>query len=57
MFGTVDISTMKISTSSQTEFDDVSGIAELNVGDAVSFRCPLLMVSGTPTLVDSEAVD
>jgi hypothetical protein len=45
---------MKISTSLQTNFENVSGVSALNVGDSVSVRGPMFMVSGTPTMVASK---
>lgn len=54
IFGAAGISAMKISASTQTEFDDVSSVGVLNVGDTVSVRGPLFMTSGTPTLVASK---
>ncbi len=54
MFGTAGVSSMKISTSLQTNFENVSGVAALNVGDSVSVRGPMFMASGTPTMVASK---
>lgn len=45
---------MEVSTSPQTEFDNVSGAAALNVGDTVSVRGPLFTMPGTPILVASK---
>jgi hypothetical protein len=54
MFGTAGISSVKISTSMQTVFDNVSGASALNVGDAVSMRGPMFVVSGVPMIVASK---
>ena len=54
MFGTAGVSNMKISTSMQTVFDNISGGSALNVGDAVSIRGPMFVPSGTPTIVASK---
>lgn len=54
MFGTAGIPTMKVSTSMQTAFENVSSTSALNVGDTVSIRGPMFMVSGTPTMVASK---
>jgi hypothetical protein len=54
MFGTAGVSSMKISTSMQTVFDNVSGVSALNVGDAVSIRGPMFVASGVPTIVASK---
>jgi hypothetical protein len=54
MFGTAGVSSMKISTSMQTVFDNVSSVSALNVGDAVSMRGPMFVVSGVPAMVASK---
>lgn len=54
MFGTAGISSMKISTSMQTAFDNVSSVSALNVGDAVSIRGPMFLVNGQPTILASK---
>lgn len=54
IFATSGVSSMKISTSLQTNFENVSGVSALNVGDSVSVRGPMFMVSGTPTMVASK---
>ena len=51
MFGTAGFSSMTVTTSSQTEFDNVSNVAALTVGDKVSVRGPMFLVSGTPTII------
>ena len=51
MFGTAGFSTMTINTSAQTMFENVANVAGLNVGDTVSVRGPMFLVSGTPTVV------
>lgn len=56
MFGAANISTMTVSASSQTEFDNVSGVTALNLGDTVSIRGPLFIMSGTPTIVASKVL-
>ena len=53
MFGTA-ITSMKISTSMQTAFENVSSAAALNAGDTVSIRGPMFMASGTPTIIASK---
>lgn len=54
MFGTAGFSSMTVSTSSQTEFDGVSSVGALNVGDAVSVRGPMFIASGVPTVIASK---
>ncbi len=54
MLGTAGVSSMKISTSLQTNFENVSGVPALNVGDSVSIRGPMFVASGTPTMVASK---
>jgi Domain of unknown function (DUF5666) len=54
MFGTAGISSLKISTSMQTVFENVSGASALNVGDTVSMRGPMFVVSGVPMIVASK---
>lgn len=54
MFGAAGMTTMKVSTSLQTEFDNVSSAAALNVGDTVSVRGPMFTMSGTPILIASK---
>ncbi len=54
IFGTAGVSSMKISTSLQTDFENVSGVSALNVGDSVSVRGPMFMASGTPTMLASK---
>ena len=54
MFTAAGFSTMKISTSTQTEFDNVSGMSALNGGDTVSIRGPMFMTTGGPTVITSK---
>jgi hypothetical protein len=54
MFGTAGVSSMKISTSMQTAFENVSGASALNIGDTVSIRGPMFVVSGVPAMVASK---
>lgn len=54
MFGAAGISSMKISTSMQTGFDNVTSASALNVGDAVSIRGPMFLASGQPTMLASK---
>lgn len=54
MFGNAGISGMKIDTSMQTAFDNVTSVSALNVGDVVSIRGPMFAVSGVPTIVASK---
>jgi hypothetical protein len=54
MFGSEGIQTMKISTSMQTEFENVSSAAALNASDAVSVRGPLFSVNGVRMLIASK---
>ena len=54
MFGAVGVSSMKISTSMQTVFENVSDASALNVGHAFSIRSPMFMPIGTPTIVASK---
>ena len=51
MFGNTGVSTIKIATSMQTTFDNVTSVPALNVGDAVSIRGPMFVASGVPTIV------
>jgi hypothetical protein len=54
IFRAAGISSMKVGTSTQTDFENVSSVSALNVGDLVSMRGPLFMMNGTPTLVASK---
>jgi hypothetical protein len=54
LFGTAGVSSMKISTSMQTVFENVTGASALNVGDTVSIRGTMFIASGTPTMVASK---
>ena len=54
MFGTAGITNMKLSTSMQTTFENISGASALNVGDTVSVRGPMFVASGTPTIIASK---
>lgn len=54
MFGNAGISSMKIGTSMETAFDNVTSVSALNVGDAVSIRGPMFVASGVPTIVASK---
>ncbi len=56
MFGSAGFSTMKISTSMQTGFENVSGAGILNVGDTVSVRGPMFIGSGSPTIIASKVL-
>jgi len=51
MFRTAGFSTMTANTSAQTMFENVANVAGLNVGDTVSVRGPMFLMSGTPTVV------
>jgi hypothetical protein len=51
MFGTAGFSTMTVNTSAQTMFENVTNVAGLNVGDTVSVRGPMFLVSSTPTII------
>jgi hypothetical protein len=51
MFGGEGIPMMKISTSMQTEFENVLSTAALKASDAVSIRGPLFNVNGAPVLI------
>ena len=51
MMGSAGYSIMTVNTSAQTMFENVANVAGMNMGDTVSVRGPLFMVSGTPTLV------
>ena len=55
MFAPAGINAVKIVTSSGTEFENISGVAALNVGDTVSLRGPMFMASGNPTMIASKA--
>jgi len=54
LFAPAGINSVKIMTSSETEFKDVSGVAALNVGDTVSLRGPMFMTSGNPSMIASK---
>jgi len=54
MFGTAGISSMKISTSAESVFENVSDASALNVSDTVSMRGPMFVVSGVPMIVASK---
>lgn len=56
MFGVAGITSMTISTSAQTTFENVSGLAALAVGDSISLRGPMFMANGTPTVIASKVV-
>ncbi len=56
MFGSAGMSSMTIDASAQTTFENVSGVAALNVGDSVSVRGPMFMANGTATFVASKVV-
>jgi len=51
MFTSTGLSTMKISTFGQTEFDGVSGMSAMNVGDTVIVRGPLFSGNGAATMI------
>jgi hypothetical protein len=51
MFTADGISTMKVTTFGQTEFDGVSGPNAMNVGDTVIVRGPLFTANGTSTMI------
>lgn len=51
MFGAAGFSTMKVATSTQTMFENVSNVAALNVGDTVSVRGPMFLSAGAPTMI------
>ena len=54
LFATAGVNSVKVMTSSGTEFKDVSGVAALSVGDTISLRGPMFMASGNPTLIASK---
>jgi hypothetical protein len=56
IFGPAGISTMKVSTSTQTSFENVSGVSTLSVGDTVSVRGPMFMASGTSAMIASKVL-
>jgi len=51
MFTAAGISTMKVTTFGQTEFDGVTGPNAMNVGDTVIVRGPLFTANGTNTMI------
>jgi len=51
MFTAAGISTMKVTTLAETEFDGVSGLGAMNVGDTVIVRGPLFAGSATKTMI------
>lgn len=56
MFGTAGITAINISTSVQTDFENVSGVGALNVGDTVSIRGPMFIANSTPTMIASKVL-
>jgi hypothetical protein len=54
IFGMAGFSSMTVTTSSQTEFDNVSNVAALNVGDTASVRGPMFLTNGTATIIASK---
>jgi hypothetical protein len=54
LFGTAGVSTMTVSTSAQTMFENVANVAALNVGDTVSVRGPMFNLNGAPTVICSK---
>ena len=51
MMGSAGFSTMTVSTSAQTMFENVANVAGMNMGDTVSVRGPMFKLNGTPTIV------
>lgn len=45
------MSGMRISTSTQTQFEGVTGMGGLNAGDTVSLRGPMFMQGGSPVMI------
>lgn len=54
MFGAAGFTAMNVSTSTQTTFENVSGVSALSVGDMVSVRGPMFLASGMPTMIASK---
>lgn len=53
IFTSSGLSNMRVSTSSQTDFDGVSGMSGLTGGDTVSLRGPMFMQSGNLVMIAS----
>jgi hypothetical protein len=51
MMGSAGFSTITVSASAQTMFEDVANVAGMTVGDTISVRGPMFLVNGTPTIV------
>jgi Domain of unknown function (DUF5666) len=54
LMGMAGISTMTVSTSAQSMFENVTNVAALNVGDTVSVRGPMFTVNGAPAIIASK---
>ena len=54
MFGPAGVTSITISCSSQTTFENTAGVSSLNVGDTVSLRGPMFMANATATIVASK---
>ncbi len=54
IFGSTGISSMRVSASAQTKFENFSSMNALNIGDLVCIRGPLFMMDGTPIVVASK---
>lgn len=50
------INQIEVRTSSQTDFENVSGVAALNVGDSVSLRGLLFKTTATPVLLAKKVI-
>ena len=53
IFSSGGMNSLHISTSSQTEFQNVLGANTLSVGDTVSLRGPMFIASANPTMIAS----
>jgi hypothetical protein len=50
LMGMAGFSTMTVSTSAQTMFENVSNVAAMTMGDTISVRGPMFLANGTPTI-------
>ena len=53
IFPAVGTNSLHVATSSQTQFDGVSGMGGLSVGTTVSLRGPMFTNNGNPVFVAS----
>ena len=56
MMTSAGFSSMTVSTSSQTMFEDVANVAAIGVGNTVSVRGPMFKANGPPVIVSSKVM-